>query len=335
MPKVSVLMPVCNAAKFLDESIQSVLNQTFTDFDFLILDDASKDTSLNIIQKYKEKNNRIKVFRVPKNLGQVGSKNFLLGKVSGEYIAWIDADDIFHPKKLQTQLDFLKENPSVQVVGTWAKKISRNQSFTFPQPIGHYNIVANFLLWNSIIQPSSLFHHSLVTERKIKYNKIFNAAEDYQFWIQTKKFIQFGNIAKPLIYYRIHQKQESSKNSKKQTEAHLKIIKHNLQAKNISCNNNILSQFLFFYSASEINKEKVLELVQNILTINRNSTFFSNYFENKVIRQYYKYLRYFFPANYKKIFFKSFFLKNFISLKFFPTIERYCFYKTGDKFIKP
>ena len=115
-PLLTVLMPVYNAEKFLAESIGSVLKQTYYNFELLILDDTSTDNSLKIIKDYAKEDKRIKVLVNNENQKTAKSRNILLKKATTEFIAWMDADDISLPHWLQTQMDFLKQNPNIDVV---------------------------------------------------------------------------------------------------------------------------------------------------------------------------------------------------------------------------
>ena len=115
MPLLTVLMPVYNAEKFLAESIDSILNQTYVDFEMLILDDASTDNSLKIIKAYAKEDKRIKILVNKTNQRQAKCRNSLLKKTKTEFIAWMDADDISSSHWLLTQMDFLKKNPKIDV----------------------------------------------------------------------------------------------------------------------------------------------------------------------------------------------------------------------------
>ena len=115
-PLLTVLMPVYNAEKFLAESIGSILNQTYYNFELLILDDASTDNSLKIIKAHAKEDKRIKVLVNKTNQKQAKCRNRLLKNSKTEFIAWMDADDISLPRWLQTQIDFLKQNPNIDVV---------------------------------------------------------------------------------------------------------------------------------------------------------------------------------------------------------------------------
>ena len=117
MPILSVLMPVYNVADFLDESISSILNQTFSDFEFFILDDSSTDTSLEIIRSYAKQDKRIKVLVNKENKGEAKSRNILLKNCKTEFAALMDADDISLKNRFQIQLDYLKKHPEVDILG--------------------------------------------------------------------------------------------------------------------------------------------------------------------------------------------------------------------------
>ena len=115
-PILTVLMPVYNAEKFLAESINSILIQTYSDFEFVILDDGSTDNSLKIIKAYAKEDKRIKILVNKTNQKQAKCRNSLLKNSKTEFIAWMDADDISSPHWLQNQMDFLKQNPKIDVV---------------------------------------------------------------------------------------------------------------------------------------------------------------------------------------------------------------------------
>ena len=122
LPILSVLMPVFNSELFVAEAIESILNQTFKDFEFLILDDASTDKSFEIIKDFGKRDSRIKVCQNEKNLGVVESRNKLINLSKGKYIAWLDSDDIAIKTRLEKQVNFLEEHPEIGMVGAWLIK---------------------------------------------------------------------------------------------------------------------------------------------------------------------------------------------------------------------
>ena len=124
MPKISVIMPAYNAEQYISEAIESILGQTFADFEFIIIDDGSSDSTSGIIASYKD--SRIRYFRNEKNLGIVGALNRGLALAAGEYIARMDADDISLPERFQTQCAYMEKHPDVGVCGTAIKVFGKN-----------------------------------------------------------------------------------------------------------------------------------------------------------------------------------------------------------------
>lgn len=118
MPEVSVIMGVFNSAKKVGVAIESILNQTFTDFEFIICDDASTDNTYETIKEYAGKDKRIKLLKNEKNLGLAGTLNICLESARGKYIARMDDDDFSHPQRFEKQIKFLDENPEYAIVGT-------------------------------------------------------------------------------------------------------------------------------------------------------------------------------------------------------------------------
>jgi glycosyltransferase involved in cell wall biosynthesis len=141
--RITVLMPVYNGEKYLREAIDSIFNQTFTDFEFLIVDDGSTDNSVEIINSYQ--NSRINLVKNDKNEGLVYTLNRGLSLAKGEYIARMDCDDISLPERLKKQIDFLDSNSEIAVVGTWIKVINEKEE---PQTTWQYPLKPLEIQWN-------------------------------------------------------------------------------------------------------------------------------------------------------------------------------------------
>ncbi|TXJ00169.1 MAG: glycosyltransferase family 2 protein [Neisseriales bacterium] len=120
-PIISVVMPVYNAEKYITEAVESILNQTYSDFEFIIIDDCSTDSSYQILQKYAEKDKRIRIFRNDTNRKQAYTKNFAIKLAKGKFIAFMDADDISLPARFTKQVTFMESHPDIGVCGTWIK----------------------------------------------------------------------------------------------------------------------------------------------------------------------------------------------------------------------
>jgi len=227
-PLVSVIMPVYNAGNFLMEAIESILNQTYQNFEFIIVDDASTDNSWEIIQKYTKKYpQKIKAFQLKKTLNRGGDAcaNFALKKAKGKYIARMDADDIAHPKRLEKQVEFLKKNKNVFLVGSnaWVidkkgKKIGEKKV-----PTSYQEIYKQYFTFHPIIHPSVMFR-KYIKGKKFFYPKKFSANNDYYvfFNLILSGFI-FKNLEEKLLYYRIHGKNDTFSNMREKFFNTLKI----------------------------------------------------------------------------------------------------------------
>ena len=128
MPLVSVIMPVYNGEKYLAEAIDSILVQTFTDFELLIVDDGSQDNSAEIIRSYEKRDSRIRFFQLERNVGSAAARNRGIASASGAYIALMDCDDVSLPKRLQKQVDFLQANPEIGAVGVCGQAVNEDMT---------------------------------------------------------------------------------------------------------------------------------------------------------------------------------------------------------------
>ncbi len=211
---VSILLPVYNAEKYLTSSIESILNQTYQNFEFIIADDCSNDNSVSIIKSYAQKDKRITVLLNEKNLGIAANRNKLFSHISinSEYIALFDADDICLQNRLISQINFLKSNPDIDVVGSSLIVINE-----FSQKIGlrkypssHKSIKKSIMRFNPIANPSVMLRTS-VMENIGYYNTSYKVCEDYDYWLRTLKHHKMANLVDPLVYYRISPTQSKQK----------------------------------------------------------------------------------------------------------------------------
>ena len=207
LPKLSVIMPVYNAERYLAAAIDSILNQTYTDFEFIIIDDCSTDKSYLILQKYQAKDKRIKLFRNAENYKQAYSRNLGIEQAVGSYIVFMDADDISLPERFTKQLNFMLLHPEVDISGVWYTAYNDDFSLVLyhqNDPVTHWEIVINMhLLRNAfaqyVIVKKSVFHD-------LRYNiKFANIAEDYELWLRVidKGYI-LANLNEYLVNYRVY-----------------------------------------------------------------------------------------------------------------------------------
>lgn len=220
IPTVSVIMSVFNAEKYLDEAILSILNQTFRDFEFIIINDGSNDKSLDIIKRYKAIDDRIILIN-RENKGLIFSLNEAIVSSKGIYIARMDADDISYPERIQKQVEFLVSNPDIDLCGSWIrvfneKGISRLHKY----PHHDLTIKAKMLFENPIAHPSVMYKKSFLNEYA-SYKDI----EDYATWLFLAPSSHFSNLQIPLLHYREHSENTCKRNNT-QRESYVRLI-HN------------------------------------------------------------------------------------------------------------
>lgn len=203
-PLISVLMPVFNGDKYLVEAIESILNQTFTNFEFIIIDDGSNDKTPEILKQFVNKDTRIKVISNSENKGISTTLNVGLKIAIAPLIARMDADDFSYPNRLMIQYKFMQQNPDISVCGSALKIYESLGNICIP-PLEHNSIKAMLLYENCLYHPSVIFKKSDVLNNG-GYDDYFSGAEDYELWsrLSLKPNIRFSNIAEPLLRYRMH-----------------------------------------------------------------------------------------------------------------------------------
>lgn len=204
IPKVTVLMPVYNGEKYLHESIGSILNQTFTNFEFVIINDCSVDKSAEIIKSFRDP--RIRYFENDKNMGLIATLNKGLNFAQGEYIARMDQDDISLPERLSQQVSFLDCYPEVGVLGTAVQLIKSdgtniNSPLCFPSSSNCIEWCMYF--YCPIAHPAVLMRKDVVM-RVGGYAIEALHAEDYDLWVRLSKVTQLSNLAETLLKLRKH-----------------------------------------------------------------------------------------------------------------------------------
>ena len=238
-PLLTVLMPVYNADKFLAESINSILSQTYSDFEMLILDDASTDNSLKIIKAYAKEDKRIKILVNKNNQKQAKCRNRLLKNSKTEFIAWMDADDISLEDRLQTQINFLKQNSKIDAVGVqysaFGSSGNRPANFTSHFSLSDIEIKTNFIFGYDFLFGGSLMRMKKIKQHNIFFNNNykFSTGEDHQYIIDCFSFMKFANIDKVLYQYRQDSNQTTAINQKQILNNATVIIRKHLLRFNI------------------------------------------------------------------------------------------------------
>ncbi|HOL87585.1 MAG TPA: glycosyltransferase family 2 protein, partial [Defluviitoga tunisiensis] len=223
-PMISVIMPVYNGEKYLPEAIESILNQTYKNFEFIIINDGSTDRTEEIILSYKD--DRIIYVKNEKNLQIVESLNKGINLAKGKYIARMDADDISLPKRLEKQIEFMEKNTHVGVCGTWMKTFGEKNE-VWKMPISHDEIVVSMLFNSCIMHPTAVIRTKVLKENNLYYDQKYNKVEDYELWTRLVKYTQFANIPEILLKYRIFENDSSRKSYKEQQKKLSNLVRQN------------------------------------------------------------------------------------------------------------
>lgn len=198
-PLMSVLMPVYNAERFLNEAIDSILNQSFTNFEFIIIDDGSTDDSAKIIKSYSDP--RIRYYKNPQNMGISPSLNVGIELSKATYIARMDSDDVCHPERLQKQYDFIQANPDGALYTCWASEVDEELNFLSASYFNpdHYYHSLTFSCW--IYHPTMVFRKDAVISVG-KYTVPY--AEDYELAWQLTREHKIYHLPEDLLNYRVN-----------------------------------------------------------------------------------------------------------------------------------
>ena len=208
MPKVSVVMPAYNAEKFINETIDSVLDQTFCDFEFIIINDCSTDDTEQIIQLYSDQ--RIKYIKNDFNSGIAKTFNKGLDIASGEYIARIDADDICMNDRIEKQVNFLDRNRHIGACGGAIHLFGTSGDMGVRHlPVSAKHVKVNMLFNMSIANPSSMMRANIINTYNLRCDPDAEKGEDYDFWVRFADVARISNLPDVLVRYRIHPKQST------------------------------------------------------------------------------------------------------------------------------
>ncbi len=224
-PKITVLMAVHNGERYIRDAVDSMLSQTFRDFEFLIIDDGSGDKTSDIINSYKD--DRIRFVHNKENIGMGESLNKGIRLALGDYIARMDCDDISIPNRLDEQFTFMENNPEVVLCGSWVKTLGK-VSHVWKFPIENDEIKCRLLFDSVFVHSSVIMRKNILLEEGYFYNKEFIGAEDYELWVRMSKKYNLANIGKVLLKYRIYPEHSWARLKHEQSNASQRIRKDQL-----------------------------------------------------------------------------------------------------------
>lgn len=200
-PLISVVMPVYNGGKYLQEAIESILNQTEGDFEFIIINDGSTDDSAALIDKYRELDSRIKVI-TQENKGLISSLNTGIDEAKGKYIARMDADDVSLPERFRIQLECMEKNPKIGACGSWAKVFGEGKNHLIKHPLSTKELKPKLLFSVCFAHPTVMLRKNVLLQHNLRYSLSAEGVEDYELWTRLINVTEFANIQKILLKYR-------------------------------------------------------------------------------------------------------------------------------------
>jgi len=203
-PLVSVIMSIYNSHQTIIRAVDSIICQTYQNIEIIIIDDASEDCSVDIIKEYIDKDNRIKLIQNNKNMGLAWSLNKAIMNSKGFYIARMDSDDRSHCERIERQVDFLENNPKIDVLGTASRYVDENYRFVknITMPKYHKDCA-------SILPKTTPFIHPTVVIRRTFFDKVgfydesLRKAQDYELWARGMNCAYYANLADILLDYTV------------------------------------------------------------------------------------------------------------------------------------
>lgn len=264
-PAISVVLPAYNASKYIGEAIDSIIRQSFRDFECLIIDDGSTDDTIDIVRSYNDE----RIVLIKNDHDFVASLNLGLSKARGKYIARMDADDIMHPDRLRIQHSIMEEETSIAVCGTWMQHIGKNIA---PGSMARSatgvveDPILQFLNGNFVFHPTVMMRADFLRAYELKYEN-YAYAEDLKLWIEIAKLGGIFYIeSQPLLLYRISETQVSNQKREEQRATTMQILFELLEWL-LKRNDSIFPEYKGIYEYLRQLLDRELTRSQNILQI--------------------------------------------------------------------
>ena len=272
---ISVIMTNYNTPEeYLRQAIDSILAQTYSNFEFIIVDDCSTDNSLSVIESYEDK--RIRIQKNAQNIGLTKSLNKALAICQGEFIARMDSDDISEPERFEKQVQYLQNHSDVVVCGTWAKhfgdwqKSHTNEYVRREIPSREeYSIYQLFSNDPNLVHPSAMFSKRLMLQYHIKYDDRYIFAQDYRMWISCNQYAKCSIVPEVLLNYRVHDKAISSAKKDIQEDCVFRIIQEQLDKLHLKLTDEMKPYHLMLLTTRKPYDLRIKSWIQTIISANR------------------------------------------------------------------
>lgn len=282
-PSITVLLPVYNAEAFVGEAIESILLQTFTDFELLIINDGSTDGSKKIIESFKDQ--RIRFVDNEKNIKLIATLNKGIDLAKGKYIARMDADDISLPNRLEMQFRFMENHPDVGICGTGFETFGKEQKVV-KYPERDEDIRTMMLYQIPLCHATAILRRKVFINANLFFNSKFLHAEDYELWTRVADYTKLANIQDVLYMVRTHKGSVSQQYKDIQHWNTIQIIKKYFQKVGVNLTDEEVEKFRnIAYSVFPVDKEEVAcseQILFKIVNANRQS----NYLPHKQFEEF-------------------------------------------------
>ncbi len=272
-PLISIILPVFNREEYVFEAVESILNQTYTKFELIIIDDASTDKSVKIINQIID--SRIHLIENKINLGVAASTNIGIKNAKGKYIAKMDSDDIALPLRLEKQVSFMEADKDIMVCGCNIEYFGAEKKI-IKYKENHKAILVEMLLRNPFANPTVLIRKGIFNT--FLYNESYRYGEDYEFWTRIGWQGRMYNIQEVLLLYRVHSQQLSSdvKNKRLEVDINLKLrLFHMIKYDQEIFKDVFIKRILFSNEALEIQEcAFFFKWLNNLLLVNKKQLIF-------------------------------------------------------------
>ena len=275
-PRVSVFMPVYNAEQYLNESIDSILNQSFIDFEFVIVNDGSTDRSAEVIKTYTDP--RIRFIENTQNLGLIASLNIGLETCKGEYIVRMDQDDFSLPQRIEKQVRFMDENPEYGLIGCWFEDFGENiESKIVRYSSDDTHIRIRHLYQTHIAHPTAVLRKSVIDKFNLRFDASFVHGEDYAFWVQMSAYCKLSNYPEMLVRKRDHPRNISNKYAQIQQDTCAKVKQKQFEGMGITVSREEIELYTRFanpdWNFSQNEMERIYNLLEKMIAGNAQKNF--------------------------------------------------------------
>ncbi len=305
-PRISVIMPLYNAEKFVAESIESILGQTFQDFELIIINDCSTDNSWEVACSYAKQDSRIHLLQNETNQGAADTRNRGLDIAQGDFITFMDADDLIAAERFERLLAYFNQHPEVDLCGTYYAIFHNNKASAqlVRTPISHEQIVVG-MLFGCPFAPTVMMRSEAFRCSGVRFQK--SMAEDFLFWVELSGHMRMANLPECLSFYRRWDGQISTRAEDAQTASAQEILRNYLhQSLGIELNDHEAQLYTFFSQSKGHPDRSELKNYRNLLlrlyrTNAQVGRFNRRILKKQLLRRYKVACRRFYPSWQAKI----------------------------------